>query len=41
MKYTSLQMGLYYNERMSNWGGFMNQNIYIVHYNKDNTVTRE
>jgi len=26
---------------MSNWGGFMNQNIYIVHYNKDNTVTRE
>ena len=41
MKYNSLQMGLYYNERMSNWGGFMNQNIYIVHYNKDNTVTRE
>lgn len=41
MKYNSVQMGLYYNERMSNWGGFMNQNIYIVHYNKDNTVTRE
>ena len=41
MKYNSLQMGLYYNERMSNWGGFMNQNIYIVHNNKDNTVTRE
>ena len=41
MKYNSQQMGLYYNERMSNWGGFMNQNIYIVHYNKDNTVTRE
>ena len=41
MRYNSLQMGLYYTDRMSNWGGFMNQNIYIVHYNKDKTVTRE
>ena len=41
MKYNSLQMGLSYSDRMSNWGGFMNQNVYIVHYNKNNTITRE
>ncbi|MDR0743312.1 MAG: peptidoglycan-binding protein LysM, partial [Tannerella sp.] len=39
MNYKSLQTGFNF-ERVNNWGGFINTNIYIIHYNKDFTVTR-
>jgi hypothetical protein len=39
MKYKSIQTGFRF-ERVNNWGGFINTNIYIVHYNKDYTITR-
>ncbi|MDR1523857.1 MAG: LysM peptidoglycan-binding domain-containing protein [Tannerella sp.] len=38
-KYKSLQTGFNF-ERVNNWGGFINTNIYIIHYNRDFTVTR-
>jgi len=38
-KHKSLQIGFNF-ERVNNWGGFINTNIYIVHYNKDFTITR-
>jgi LysM repeat protein/ABC-type branched-subunit amino acid transport system substrate-binding protein len=37
--YNSLQTGFHF-ERVNNWGGFINTNIYIIHYNKDYTITR-
>ncbi|HCC52069.1 MAG TPA: peptidoglycan-binding protein LysM [Porphyromonadaceae bacterium] len=37
--YKSLQTGFNF-ERVNNWGGFINTNIYIIHYNKDYTITR-
>jgi LysM repeat protein len=37
--YESLQTGFNF-KRVNNWGGFINTNIYIVHYNKDFTITR-
>ena len=39
IKYKSLQTGFNF-ERVNNWGGFINTNIYIIHYNKDFTITR-
>lgn len=39
IKYKSLQTGFHF-ERVNNWGGFINTNIYIVRYNKDYTITR-
>ncbi|MDR1723403.1 MAG: LysM peptidoglycan-binding domain-containing protein [Tannerella sp.] len=39
IKYNSLQTGFNF-ERVNNWGGFINTNIYIIHYNKDFTITR-
>jgi LysM repeat protein len=39
INYKSLQTGFNF-ERVNNWGGFINTNIYIVHYNKDFTITR-
>ncbi len=38
--YPSIQTGFEFH-RVNNWGGFINTNIFIVHYNKDFTVTRE
>ena len=39
INYKSLQTGFRF-ERVNNWGGFINTNIYIIHYGKDNTITR-
>lgn len=39
VKYKSLQTGFNF-ERVNNWGGFINTNVFIVHYNNDYTVTR-
>ena len=38
--YESLQTGFDFH-RVNNWGGFINTNIFIVHYKKDFTVTRQ
>ena len=37
--YKSLQTGFNF-ERVNNWGGFINTNIYIIHYGNDFTITR-
>lgn len=38
--YPSIQTGFDFH-RVNNWGGFINTQIFIVHYNKDFTVIRE
>ena len=38
--YPSIQTGFDFH-RVNNWGGFINTNIFIVHYHKDYTVTRD
>ena len=40
INYESLQTGFDFH-RVNNWGGFINTNIFIVHYQKDFTVTRQ
>lgn len=40
MQYNSLQTGLRFDTRTNNWGGFMNMNLYFVHYNKDLSIIR-
>ncbi len=37
--YKSIQNGLHF-ERVNNWGGFINTNLFIVQYKADNTITR-
>lgn len=39
MDYPGLQTGFVF-DRVNNWGGFINTNLFIVHYNKDFTVSR-
>ncbi|MDR2146092.1 MAG: LysM peptidoglycan-binding domain-containing protein [Tannerella sp.] len=39
MKYKSVQTGFNF-ERVNNWGGFINTNIYIIHFDKDFRITR-
>lgn len=39
ISYPSLQTGFDFH-RVNNWGGFINTNIFMVHYKKDFTVTR-
>jgi LysM repeat protein len=39
IRYQSLQTGFRF-ERVNNWGGFINTNVYVVHYKKDFTITR-
>ena len=39
-RYPSIQTGFDFH-RVNNWGGFINTNIFIVHYRKDYTVTRD
>ncbi|SEF41332.1 PBP1 and LysM peptidoglycan-binding domain-containing protein [Parabacteroides chinchillae] len=39
IKYASIQTGFDFH-RVNNWGGFINTNLFIVHYNNDYTVTR-
>ena len=39
-RYPSIQTGFDFH-RVNNWGGFINTNIFIVHYHRDYTVTRD
>ena len=39
VNYDSLQYGFNF-ERVNNWGGFINTNLYMVRYQKDFTITR-
>ena len=39
ISYKSIQTGFNF-ERVNNWGGFINTNIYIIHYGKDFTIIR-
>lgn len=39
MNYQNVQTGFYF-ERVNNWGGFINTNLFIIHYRKDFTVTK-
>jgi len=39
LNYKSLQTGFNF-ERLNDEGGFINKNLYIIHYNKDYSVTR-
>ena len=39
VNYESLLFGFNF-DRINNWGGFINKNIYIIHYGKDFTITR-
>ncbi len=39
-KYEGIQTNFYY-QRVSNWGGFVNANVFFVNYNPDLSVTRE
>lgn len=39
IKYNSLQTGFRF-ERVNNWGGFVNTNLFMVQYKNDNTITR-
>jgi LysM repeat protein len=38
-KYNSIQTGFGF-ERVNNWGGFINTALYIVHFNRNFTITR-
>jgi ABC-type branched-chain amino acid transport systems, periplasmic component len=38
IRYKSIQTGFNF-ERANNWGGFINSNIYIIHYGKDFNIT--
>jgi LysM repeat protein len=39
LSYPSIQTGFRF-ERVNNWGGFINTNLYIVRFNRDFTITR-
>jgi len=39
VNYKSLQNGFHF-ERVNNWGGFMNTNLYMVNYKRDFTISR-
>ncbi|MDR2041565.1 MAG: LysM peptidoglycan-binding domain-containing protein [Tannerella sp.] len=39
LNYSSIQTGFRF-ERVNNWGGFINTNLYIVRFNRDYTITR-
>jgi len=39
-KYNGIQTNFYY-QRISNWSGFINANVFFVNYNPDLSVTRE
>jgi len=39
VNYRSLQNGFRF-ERVNNWGGFINTNLYMVNYKKNFTITR-
>jgi len=39
LKYTGIQTDFYF-ERLNNWGGFINTNMYLVNYNPDYSITK-
>lgn len=39
VNYQNIQTGFNF-ERVNNWGGFINTNLFIIHYRKDFTVTK-
>ena len=39
LRYKGLQTDFYF-ERVNNWGGFINTNLFLVNYNPDNSITR-
>jgi hypothetical protein len=39
VKYRGLQTDFYF-ERVNNWGGFVNANLFVVDYNPDHSITR-
>jgi LysM repeat protein len=39
LTFPSIQTGFHF-ERVNNWGGFINTNLYIVRFNRDFTITR-
>lgn len=39
-EYEGIQTGFYY-QRVNNWGGFINTNMFFVNFNPDSSVTRE
>ena len=39
VRYKSIQTGFNF-ERVNNWGGFINTNLYIIHYGKDYSIKR-
>ena len=39
VNYESLQNGFRF-ERVNNWGGFMNTNLYMINYKRDFTIIR-
>ena len=39
LKYRGLQTDFYF-ERLNNWGGFINTNMYLINYNPDYSITK-
>ena len=39
LKYKGVQTDFYF-ERVNNWGGFINTNMYLINYNQDYTITK-
>jgi len=39
LKYNGLQTDFYF-ERLNNWGGFINTNMYLINYNPDYSITK-
>ena len=39
LKYTGIQTDFYF-ERVNNWGGFINTNMYLINYNPNHTITK-
>ena len=39
LKYNGLQTDFYF-ERLNNWGGFINTNMYLISYNSDYSITK-
>ena len=39
LKYTGVQTDFYF-ERVNNWGGFINMNMYLINYNQNYSITK-
>jgi len=40
LRYTGIQTDFYF-ERLNNWSGFINTNMYLINYNSDYSITKE